>query len=501
MEHRLKYILVGASGSGKSTMASILEEKLGLSRCISSTTRPPRPGEVDGKDYHFLSEMDPSRMFECARFNGYWYGTDWDALENSDFIILEPQGVSYYREHFPAPLTVIQLERSNINVEPDRMARDTAAGFETVNPDYVVRGDTVRKMSRKLIHLIQSLESEVSSQRNTSENINLNPNQTGNVTKNKGVCCMLNMEQLLQACKEKADSISKIRGFGPDSVTCEGNCIVFTSTMTTQRAIPYKMDQDRALCELFMLRQAKELASHWDLPENTSIKIIPRDNSSCEFSQLVSIPVTPENSGYILDKVVPVLADAFCSITPNSYFMRYIRHEAADIRGTLNEIIRMKGDVHLLHRKQAVALKAVVDEMVPDVFRERSRVIEEECGGVWSRMSDGREYDVYDDIITAKAKELEEMVVLYTHSQNGDEPCEVPMSKTDLLYLIETSAWKGTSVSHFLDTYTWNDTLALLQGSPAAEKAPISEIIQRAQEKFAQQSRHDESLVPCTQER
>lgn len=153
-DYRLKYILVARSGCGKSTMAGILEQELGLRRCVTSTTRPPRKGEVDGVDYHFLKEMDRSRMFESAQFGGFWYGTSWDELCKGDFIILEPQGVAYYRTHFPAPLTVIQLERSGIQVDAARMARDAGAGFDAVRPDIIVQGDSTVEMSKELIREI-----------------------------------------------------------------------------------------------------------------------------------------------------------------------------------------------------------------------------------------------------------------------------------------------------------------------------------------------------------
>lgn len=158
-QFRLKYILVGASGTGKTTMAHILEEELGLKRCITSTTRPPRPGEKDGIDYHFRSELKPEEMFEYVRFGGYEYGITYHELSRGDFVILEPQGVQYYREHYPAPLTVIQLQRSNIDVDAERMARDKAAGFDCVNPDIVVSGDTIDTMAANLLGVIESYES------------------------------------------------------------------------------------------------------------------------------------------------------------------------------------------------------------------------------------------------------------------------------------------------------------------------------------------------------
>ena len=49
-------IVSGPSGSGKSTVTKIVKDKLNIPLSISATTRNPRDGEIDGKDYFFLSE-------------------------------------------------------------------------------------------------------------------------------------------------------------------------------------------------------------------------------------------------------------------------------------------------------------------------------------------------------------------------------------------------------------------------------------------------------------
>ncbi|MGD0484586.1 MAG: guanylate kinase [Gemmatimonadales bacterium] len=75
-------VLSSPSGAGKSTIARALlaaREDLGYS--ISATTRPPRPGETDGKDYHFLSGAEFERrvaageFVEWAEYGGSRYGT------------------------------------------------------------------------------------------------------------------------------------------------------------------------------------------------------------------------------------------------------------------------------------------------------------------------------------------------------------------------------------------------------------------------------------------
>ncbi len=78
----LMFVLSSPSGAGKTTLADRLlkgDPKLQLS--VSATTRPPRPGEVDGADYHFVSEkeflrlQDAGEFLETARVFGNYYGT------------------------------------------------------------------------------------------------------------------------------------------------------------------------------------------------------------------------------------------------------------------------------------------------------------------------------------------------------------------------------------------------------------------------------------------
>ena len=54
-------VITGISGSGKTTLSKIFDDEHTL---ISYTTRPPRPGEVDGVDYYFLSEAQATELSE-----------------------------------------------------------------------------------------------------------------------------------------------------------------------------------------------------------------------------------------------------------------------------------------------------------------------------------------------------------------------------------------------------------------------------------------------------
>lgn len=96
-------IISGPSGAGKSTVTRrLLEEcKLPLRMSVSATTRQPRPGEEDGREYHFLSAERFSELrgqdafLECKEVfgRGHWYGTlrseVTDGLAAGQWMILE----------------------------------------------------------------------------------------------------------------------------------------------------------------------------------------------------------------------------------------------------------------------------------------------------------------------------------------------------------------------------------------------------------------------------
>ncbi len=74
-------VVSGPSGSGKTTICKALIEIPGVVLSVSATTRPRRQGEVDGRDYHFLSpgdfekKVENGEFLEHAEYNGNRYGT------------------------------------------------------------------------------------------------------------------------------------------------------------------------------------------------------------------------------------------------------------------------------------------------------------------------------------------------------------------------------------------------------------------------------------------
>ena len=86
----LMLVLSSPSGAGKSTIArALLERDPHIAMSVSCTTRPPRPGEVDGKDYHFVSVETFQRMVEGGQFLEHarvfdnYYGTPRAPVEDA----------------------------------------------------------------------------------------------------------------------------------------------------------------------------------------------------------------------------------------------------------------------------------------------------------------------------------------------------------------------------------------------------------------------------------
>jgi guanylate kinase len=97
-----RIILAGPGASGKDHMRKVLEQR-GFKYAVSYTTRPPRPGEVEGKDYFFISQEECQRMkdndefYEVIEFNGWSYGTSKKQFYEDDVFIMTPSGIAHIK--------------------------------------------------------------------------------------------------------------------------------------------------------------------------------------------------------------------------------------------------------------------------------------------------------------------------------------------------------------------------------------------------------------------
>lgn len=167
----LMFILSSPSGAGKTTIARrLLAEDREIRLSVSATTRPIRPGEVDGKDYHFVDQAEFDRMVEADEFYewaevfGHCYGTPKAHIraglkDGEDFLFdIDWQGTQqlYQKDQqdvvrvFILPPSLDELQRRLIaraqdsaDVIASRMARAQAEISHWDGYDYVVVNDDI----------------------------------------------------------------------------------------------------------------------------------------------------------------------------------------------------------------------------------------------------------------------------------------------------------------------------------------------------------------------
>lgn len=115
-------VLSGPSGVGKSTIVRKLLRMTGdrMRLSVSATTRPPRPGETDGQEYHFLTHEEFARRRQAGEFlecievfgRGQWYGTllaeVTPSLQRGQWVLLEidVDGAERVLAAYPAAVSV-----------------------------------------------------------------------------------------------------------------------------------------------------------------------------------------------------------------------------------------------------------------------------------------------------------------------------------------------------------------------------------------------------------
>jgi guanylate kinase len=113
------FVITGPSGVGKGTLIERLLERVPkLELSVSATTRRPRPGEVDGRDYHFLSpeefrrRLEADDLLEHASYSGNHYGTLREEVERrlaagrSVVLEIEVQGARQVRDAMPEAVLI-----------------------------------------------------------------------------------------------------------------------------------------------------------------------------------------------------------------------------------------------------------------------------------------------------------------------------------------------------------------------------------------------------------
>ena len=132
MKKGLLIVVSGPAGSGKGTVNGHLLKTEEFAYSVSATTRAPRPGEVDGVNYHFitreefLERIDSGKMLEYTEYCGNFYGTPLkeaeEILESGKNLILEieVEGAANVKRLYPEAVLILLLPPS-FSVQEQRL--------------------------------------------------------------------------------------------------------------------------------------------------------------------------------------------------------------------------------------------------------------------------------------------------------------------------------------------------------------------------------------------
>lgn len=190
-------IISGFSGAGKGTVVNKLLEKDNYAVSISATTREPRQGEVDGKNYFFKSRdefenmIENNQLIEYAEYVGNYYGTPRDYVfekleEGYDVILeIEMQGALKVKEKFPetalifiTPPSADELKKrlvgrgtETIEQIDKRMSRAVDECDYMNKYDYIVVNDDLDECVDEIHRLLQAIHNAKENQSELIEKI------------------------------------------------------------------------------------------------------------------------------------------------------------------------------------------------------------------------------------------------------------------------------------------------------------------------------------------
>ena len=191
-------VVSGFSGVGKGTLMKRLTEKYSqYALSVSATTREPREGEVDGREYFFKSKEEfeelirNGMLIEHARFCDHYYGTPREYVEDQmsqgrDVILeIETQGARQVREQYPDALTLFVMPPDAQTLVERLKKRDseTKEGMESRlacavreadcvdQYDYMIVNDDLEESVDQMHELIVSQHNLVSRNKDFAEQI------------------------------------------------------------------------------------------------------------------------------------------------------------------------------------------------------------------------------------------------------------------------------------------------------------------------------------------
>ena len=177
-------ILSSPSGAGKTTLVNLLSKKDNFVISVSHTTRNPRPGEINDKDYYFINDHEFQRLINNEEFLEYakvfnnYYGTtrtpvidnlnkgknvlfdiDWQGADQIKNKKLDFKLISFFI--LPPSKQVLFQRLSNRDMKDKLIAEERMKQFERdvlhwINYDYVIVNDQIEKCYEKINNLIEA---------------------------------------------------------------------------------------------------------------------------------------------------------------------------------------------------------------------------------------------------------------------------------------------------------------------------------------------------------
>ncbi len=179
----LLIVVSGPSGAGKGTIcAEYVKAHENCALSVSATTRQPRPGEIEGESYYFISEAEfkdkisQNGFLEHAVFCENMYGTPKDVVleminSGKDVILeIEVQGAMQVRAHYPEGVYIFVIPPSMDELEARLRGRNTE-GDEAIQKrlyrakqefnliekyNYVLKNDTIKNATKRLEAVIEA---------------------------------------------------------------------------------------------------------------------------------------------------------------------------------------------------------------------------------------------------------------------------------------------------------------------------------------------------------
>ncbi len=174
-------VISGPSGTGKSTLCRAAMNKFNnLAFCVSYTTRPPRQGEVEGRDYFFVDDETFTRMIERHAFaewavvHGQRYGTSLEVLRSridsgiNIVLDIDPQGAAQIKQRYanavfifflpPTPAVLEARLRGRGTDPPDVIERRLRNSLDEIRQctwyDYIIVNDDFDRALEKFTSII-----------------------------------------------------------------------------------------------------------------------------------------------------------------------------------------------------------------------------------------------------------------------------------------------------------------------------------------------------------